>query len=94
MKPILYKTYIIEEETHPWAIKHNFGKIRFHKPDGKIFNTDSIEEAKDMILEKIMMEAPPHFVETKVSLTKFNWIEDAIKFASKWNGSLLRVENI
>jgi hypothetical protein len=54
---------------------------------------DSIEEAKDAIMEKLMQEKPAYLVKTYSSkfqshfnLTKFWWIEDAIQFAKKFNG--------
>lgn len=60
---------------------------------------DSIEEAKDEIFEKVMTEKPVYLVKTKgpywflgiqqINLTKFWWIEEAVKFALKENGILL-----
>lgn len=58
---------------------------------------DSLEEAKDAITEKIMTEHPAYLVETKVKLggfelkniTKFWWIDEAMRFAYLWNGTPL-----
>jgi hypothetical protein len=58
---------------------------------------DSLEEAKDAISEKIMTSQPAYLVETTVKLggfelkniTKFWWINDAIRFAALWNGTPL-----
>jgi hypothetical protein len=57
----------------------------------------TIEEAKDAISEKIMTKQPAYLVETTVKLggfelkniTKFWWINDAIRFAALWNGTPL-----
>src|SRR5688572_1487575 len=57
----------------------------------------SLEESKDAISEKIMTEQPAYLVETTVKLggfelkniTKFWWIQDAIRFAALWNGTPL-----
>lgn len=91
MKPILYKSYVIEPTS---------GKgYQFWKQDqgidmDNVYYADSVEDAKDSISEEIMTDSEYHFVETKTGITKFLWIEDAVKFASRFNGSLLRVENI
>jgi hypothetical protein len=53
-----------------------------------------IEEAKDEIMEKIVCSKPLHKVETKskvgtgFNITKFEWLEDAVKFATMFNGVL------
>lgn len=95
MKPILYKGYLIEEDNDPWANKYS-GPIRYWMQDGGIVHSaDSVEEAKDLIMQKMFVFQPKHEVLLhNGKVYPFDWIEDAIKFASKWNGSLLRVENI
>lgn len=56
----------------------------------------TIEEAKDLIDEKIMQSTPAYLVETIVNLgefklknvTKFWWLDEAIRFASHHNGTM------
>lgn len=61
---------------------------------------DSIEDAKDEISEKIMTSLPTWKVETfnplngNSNYTKFDWIVDAVKFASQVPGNLLNIESI
>ena len=53
----------------------------------------SIEEAKDQIFEKIMMAIPDHQVKMNGRFYPFTWIEEAIKFAIKYDGELFPVCN-
>jgi hypothetical protein len=57
--------------------------------------TDSIEDAKDQISEIVMMAAPLHKVlvdhgQRAYTITKFEWFEDAVKFAVRWKGQLMQ----
>jgi hypothetical protein len=61
----------------------------------------SIDEAKDLITEKIMTLAPSWRVTTpnplvpdKENITKFDWIVDALLFAIKVNGNLPQIQSI
>lgn len=63
---------------------------------GNVKWASTIEEAKDAIMEKIMQEKPAYLVKTYSSehklhfnLTKFWWIEEALSFADKFNGTPL-----
>lgn len=56
---------------------------------------DSIEEAKDQISEIVMMAAPMHKVlvdhgQRAYTITKFEWFEDAVKFAVRFKGQLMQ----
>jgi hypothetical protein len=83
-----YKGYFIQEsEWFP-------GKVEFFLEGGKSSTADSIEEAKDLISEKIMNAIPPYKVETVImkgsfalrNITKKDTISEAIEFAVKHNG--------
>jgi hypothetical protein len=49
---MIYKGYTIEPEDHPWAKKY-CGPIKFYIDSEKVLNADSVEEAKELIDEKL-----------------------------------------
>jgi hypothetical protein len=111
IEPVQYRGYWIRESLDierlngkyvffPEAegIQHDYDFDGFrNRYTGNCKWADSLEKAKDAILEKIMTEQPAYLVETKVKLggfelkniTKFWWINDAIRFAALWNGTPL-----
>jgi len=52
---------------------------------------DSIEEAKDAIMEKIMEAKPYHVVKTTFGMLEycFPWLSEATGFQKTWGGELL-----
>lgn len=52
---------------------------------GNVRHADSIDDAKDAIWEKVMVAIPQHKVVMNKQDYYFDWVEDAIKFAVKWN---------
>jgi hypothetical protein len=104
MEAIQYKSYTIQEDfRNPYGNKPEFmfypteeGIQDDADCDGDGFHycgncqwADTIEEAKDLISEKIMTEAPEHKVKINSREYSFPWIEDAVRFAEYWNGILL-----
>jgi hypothetical protein len=55
--------------------------------------TDSMEDAKDQISELVIQQIPFWQVQTSYGrgygLTKFTWLEDAVKFAARFNGQII-----
>jgi hypothetical protein len=96
-QPIIYKGYFIEPETEPWAIKYG-RPFKYYLAGENSEGEDvkwasSIDDAKDQISEKIMAKIPDHIVELNGRHYSFPWIEEAVKFASLWNGSLYPICN-
>ena len=52
---------------------------------GNVKHADTIDEAKDAIWEKVMTSMPQHKVVMNKRDYYFEWIEDAMKFAIRWN---------
>ena len=52
---------------------------------GNVKHADTIDEAKDAIWEKVMTSMPQHKVVMNKRDYYFDWIEDAMKFAIRWN---------
>lgn len=105
---MIYKSYTIEPSTSPFGGFDFFPTEQGRDDDydldgedlkycGNVKHASSIDEAKDMIDELIMMAIPPYKVETIIHLggfrlrniTKFDWISDAVKFAARFNGEVL-----
>lgn len=106
---MIYKTYTIQPDfRNPYSSKPEFmfyptadGISHDADYDGENYKytgnckwADSVEEAKDTIDEIIFSERPDHVVVMNGREYKWSWIEDAVKFAAKWNGNLLSVQNI
>jgi hypothetical protein len=112
MEAITYKGWTIQEDPENWTdrfILFPTAEGIQHDADcdengwhycGNCKWADTIEDAKDLISEKIMTELPAWRVETFNPLnggqiiTKFWHIVDAVVFASKRNGNLLNIESI
>lgn len=116
MEAITYKGYTIEEDhdinpyrKEPMYMFYPTTEGAQHDADydgdgyrycGNCKWADSIEDAKDLISEKIMTELPVWKVETfdplngGLIITKFWHIVDAVVFASARNGNLLNIESI
>jgi hypothetical protein len=103
-----YKGYTIQEDfRNPYnrepeymfyptseGIQHDAdGDSEGYRYTGTCKCADSIEDAKDRICEIIIESQPVWKVQTKVSITKFNWLNDAIRFADRFNGQLIPVIN-
>lgn len=90
MEPIIYKGFIIEP--HPYTKRLViYTPTDYDGPEDKRCGTaSSVEEAKDEISERVFLSEYPErwAVEHSRSLppAPFDFLEDAMKFAVKWDG--------
>jgi hypothetical protein len=83
-EPISYKGWIIEP-ADSWPASLGFKYQYYRQADERMYHAYTLEEAKDDICERIMTSLPEHKVVVNGREYFFAWIEDAIKFAVKWN---------
>lgn len=79
-----YKSFTIEPETDPWALKYGYN-FRF-------FQDENIRGAKTMLdaMEEIdEITGLYHEVRMNGRIYLFGTFTDAVKFATMWNGELL-----
>lgn len=104
----IFKGYTIElDYRNPYSTKPEYMFYPTHEGtqhdadyDGEQYRycgnckwADSIEEAKDEISGTIMVALPDHIVKMNGRFYPFPWIEDAMKFAIKYDGELYPVIN-
>jgi hypothetical protein len=99
--PIQFKGWTIEEYTYGYmrgelmAYPTATGPDHDADFDGEsftycgncLFGFD-VEDLKDQIEEKLMEAYPIHNVEMNKKIYPFEWLEDAVKFATMFNGVL------
>src|SRR5690606_19020568 len=95
---VLYRGYIIEPSTSYFGGyeyypanegRNDDAEVVGDPPEyrycGNVRHASTLEEAKDEIWEKVMTSIPQHKVVMNNRPYYFDWVEDAIKFAIKWN---------
>lgn len=97
-QPIFYRGYTIEPCEHLYKPAFMYYPteqgIDAEYDDGWKSNVriaGTLEEAKDAIHEKVMTSLPNHKVIVNGREYDFSWIEDAIKFAIRFNAEQLWV---
>lgn len=99
MEAIQYKQHTIQPSWSPFG-GFDYFPTEEGMDEDNVKRADTIEDAKDEISEKIMTSLPTWKVETfnplngNSNYTKFDWIVDAVKFASQVPGNLLNIESI
>jgi hypothetical protein len=88
MEAISYKSYTIQPSLSPFG-GFDFFPTEEGMDQDNVKRADTIEEAKDLINEKIMTELPDHKVRMNGREYSFPWIVDALRFAEFWKGEVL-----
>ena len=80
-----YKSFTIEPETDPWALKYGMN-FRYFR-DENVYSAKTIGDAMNEIDE--IEPTVSHYVKMNGRIYPFTWFADAVKFATMWNGELL-----